>query len=255
MPSPRAFITAAVSRLLPQALPDDGGSSNDQPVRAGRYRELYALSLVRKSHLLADEGSFFVTNNAQTGIAMAATPTAFSATNPFVLLYNGDSAGGKRIYLDAITLVCTAADTAGTSLQAAVTIDTVNRYTSGGTNLTANIVNPNMDISPRATVANVYAGNLTASAATAGVRTVVGTRILKVKATPAMVALDQITLNFGGVEGINFASSPLSGTTSVITVPMPPVIIGPGDSALVHLWLPSVSTGPSFEPEISWWER
>lgn len=73
--------------------------------------------MIPTKHLLADEGTYFTVNNSQTGLATAAAPVAFSATNPFLLIYNaGSSATGPRIYLDAATLVATAAGTAGVNV-------------------------------------------------------------------------------------------------------------------------------------------
>jgi hypothetical protein len=98
----------------------------------------------------ADEGCYFVTNNAQTGIAMTTT-VAFSATAPFLIIQNTAAAGGKKIYLDYLDLVTTAAGSAASGLtliQAAVYLDSILRYSSGGTNLTANIASPNMALSP-----------------------------------------------------------------------------------------------------------
>jgi hypothetical protein len=46
------------------------------------------LSVVRKQHLLADEGSYFLANNnSQTGILSSAA-TGFVATTPALVIYN-----------------------------------------------------------------------------------------------------------------------------------------------------------------------
>lgn len=237
-----------VSRALPQAAYDNITATQ----RLGRYQEEYVIPIVRKQHALADEGTYFTTNNAQAGLATAAAPTTFSATNPFLLIYNSDSPSNpayRRIYLDFATLIATAAGTAGASVQAAVTIDSTNRYSSGGTNLTANIVSPNMDIGARSSVANVYAGNITASAASAAARTTVGNRFLK---TGIPVVGDQYCVNFGAVENLfSIATATLTFSSQSVA----PCIIGPGQSALVHLWLPTQSAASSFIPELAWWER
>lgn len=241
-------LKGLVSRTMPVATPDN----TEADLRLWRDGSITTIGLVRKQTGLAAEGSYFTVNNAQTGLATAAAPTTFSATNPFVLIYNTDSptnSNYKRIELDILTLIATAAGTAGASVQFAVTIDSGNRYSSGGTNLTANIVNPNMDAPTRSSVANVYAGNVTAAAATAAARTVVGNRFCKA-AIP--VAGDTYSVNFGGVEGVQAI-----GVSTVVfsSNNVPPVIIGPNQSALVHLWLPSQSAASSYAPELSWFER
>ena len=61
MAGPAVDIRAFISRILPALSSDD--PENTKLLRAGRYRELYILPVGRKQHLLADEGSYFITNN------------------------------------------------------------------------------------------------------------------------------------------------------------------------------------------------
>jgi hypothetical protein len=228
----------------------DGAQSSPAGQRYGRYGEGYALSLFPDMGVLADEGSCFTVNNAQTGLATAVAPTSFSATNPFLLIYNRDAQpNGKRIYLDTATLVATAAGTAGSNLQCAVSVDSGNRYSSGGTEITSSIVNPNFDATG-GSVARVWAGNITAIAATSAARNVVGNRYLK-GAIPA--AGDTYILKFGGVDAPLLTGSAGSLYTMVQNVPK--VIVGPNESALVYIWLASQSAASSYLPEMAWVER
>jgi hypothetical protein len=166
---------------------------------------------------LADSGVYRTVANAQTGLASPTTGTSFSATQAFLTIYNNDAAGGKRIYLDYITLTCTAAGTAATSIQAAIVVDSGNRYSSGGTSLTANLVNPNMD-APSSTIALINGGNLTATAATSAARTIVGQRALK----PAIgVSGDNYTITFGGVDKL---VSIQTATTTMSSQAAPPAV-------------------------------
>lgn len=249
MPS-EFLVKGRISRALPQM--DVDGGREGEPLRAGRYDELYVIPMMRKQHMLADEGSYFTCNNGQSGLATAAAPTSFSATNPFILIANVDSpsnSAARRIYLDFARLVATAAGTAGASVQAAVTIDTGNRYTSGGSDLTANIVSPNMDSPLRSSIAKVYGGNITAAAASSSARTVAGQVALK-GAIP--VVGDNYILSFGAVETMMMIAS---ATLVWSLQPICPVIIGPNQSALIHIWLPSQSGASSYIPELNWWER
>lgn len=234
-------------KILPLPFPE----TNDIPARGGRYGEIYTQNLIPTKHLLADEGSYFITNNAQTGLATAAAPTTFSATNPFLLIYNGDTVGNpnaKSIYLDYALLLATAAGTAGTNVQFAVTVDTTNRYSSAGTNITSNIVSPNTSLGVKS-VASVYAGNITATAASPAVRTIIGNRFMK-GAIP--VVGDQYTIQFGGVDAPTFLGI---STILLSTQNVAPIILGPGSSALIHIWLGSQSGASSYAPELAWWER
>lgn len=236
-----------VDRTLPHAELD----GTDTDPRLNRYREQIVANSMQGKHVLSDEGSYYTTNNAQTGIATAAAPTAFSATNPFLLVYNGSAPSddfGMRFYFDYLMLLCTAIGTAAASVQMAVTVDRGNRYTSGGTDLTGNIKGVNQSTS-RSSLARVYAGNITASAATANARTLVGNRYLK-GAIP--VVGDQYTTRFGTTDVCDFiGASAIVFTTNHI----PPIIIGGDESLLVHLWFPSQSGASSYAPELAWWER
>jgi hypothetical protein len=244
MPIP-SQIQLAPSRALPS--PVQEGINQLVNARAGRYGETYASLIVPTKHVLADQGSYFTTNNNQTGIATSATPTSFSSTNPFLTIYNTAQANNPlspRIYLDYATLLATAAGTAGASVQVAIALDAGNRYTSGGTALTpikTNSAGPG-------SVAQIYAGNITAGAASGYVRYPVGNRYMK-GAIP--VAGDQYTLAFGSVDApATFAIS----TILFSTQPVPPVVINPGETALIHIWLPSQSGASSYAPELGWWE-
>lgn len=230
----------------------DGIQSQGDGLRIGRYGELYALSLVPDMGMLADEGSLFTVNNAQTGVITSATVTAFSATNPFMIIYNKDvQPNGKRIALDYAAFVVTVLGGAGqTSVQCAVSIDTGNRYTSGGTEITGNIVNPNFDAG-NTSIARVWAGNITATAATSNVRNVVGNRYLK---GAVEVVADTYMLKFGGVDAPLLAGA--AGTAYTMVQNVPKVIVGPGESALIYLWFPTITTtGVTMLPEATWVER
>jgi hypothetical protein len=226
----------------------DGNMSGPAGQRYSKFGESYALTLGSPKSLLAEEGSYFVTNNNQTGLATAAAPTTFSATNPFLLIQNPSSAGAgvpTVITLDYMLLAATAAGTAGTSVQCAITKDTTLRYSSGGSTLTAiraNSGGPN-------SIAQVYAGNITASAASGAAVTLVGQRTLK----PAIpVAGDNYWLQMGTMDGIMLIST---ATITFSNQGSPPVILNPGESALLHIWLPSQSAASSYAPEMGWWER
>lgn len=239
-----------VDRTLPHAELD----GTDIDPRLSRYRELMVIPSTLTKHPLPDEGTYFTANNAQTGLATAAAPTAFSATNPFLIIYNASNPSddfAKRLYLDYIMLMSTAAGTAATSVQFVITRDTGNRFTSGGTDLTPNIVNlgPTSTASPT----RVYAGNLTAAAASSVVKTLVGNRTMKSATAPAPTALDQYTIRCGSTSSPDLLS--LGGTQTMSTCNIPPIVLGPNESLLLHLFLPAQSAASSFAPEVGWWER
>jgi hypothetical protein len=198
---------------------------------------------------LVEDGGYFTVNNGQTGIATAAAPTAFSDTNPFIAIYNQEAAGGKSIELDFLALIATAPGTSGTSLQVAAQLDlNVDRYTSGGSDLTPNIKNPNGNASGTS-IAKVRAGNITASAKSSLARTIIGNRWLS-GAIP--VIGDTYILKFGAVDQV--ANMSISVIKKVIEG-VPKIIIPPQGSCLIHLWLPAQAAASSYIPEMGWAER
>lgn len=258
--SAQSIIRGMVSRILPQADPD--GANQDSEVRVGRYGDLYSIPIVRKQHALADEGTYFVTNNAQTGVATGASAT-FINTAPFLQVANTDSqsnSSAKRIYLDYLALITTVAGgwvSAGVNIQAVVQLDTGDRYTSGGTDLSASIVNVNMDVGARASVAKVRAGALLVPAPTGTVRTICGLRIVRpaASATVADVIGETKLFNFGSVENTMNGSIVVANANN-IPIPVPPLVIGPGQCALIYLILNGTTpSAVSYAPELGWWER
>lgn len=242
-----------VQRTLPSFNPDS--TNNDVGSRLGSYGETYVQSLVRKQHNLADEGSYFVANNGQTAI-VPTYGTALVATSPFISIYNGNSAA--RAYLDYIALTAVVAGAQTTTAgftAAALVLDNFNRYTSGGTSLGAGN-NANM-ASANASGLTINCGALVVPAASGSVRTISGLRNLRpsVSTTVINVVGDMNLLNFGSVEGAT--GSITIANANIMPQAMPPVIIGPGQTALLYLWFQGVSapSAATYAPEIGFWVR
>ena len=228
--------------------------------RFGHYGETVAELITGKQHKLADEGSYFLTRSPTpgTGLATIAAPTTFAATSPFLIVTNNNPVGGKNIFLDYLKLICTAAGTGGTALNFATVLDAGSRYTSGGSggagtqlaSLLAGPYTPNMQAAGQSG-ALVYAGALVAAAATAGARTLSNSRFR----TAIPVVNDEYVINFGG-DSVALDGVLVSGTAiAQRTVPHAPVVIAPGSSFLLHLWLPSQSAASSYEVDIGHVER
>jgi hypothetical protein len=254
MLSPQALFKGLVSRALPSINVDS--FNNDVAARLDPYGAFFTQPLVRKTHNLADEGSFFVTNNAQTGI-VPTYGTAFAATSPFITVFNGSAS--QRCSLDYAALVAIVAGAqttlAGYTALAVIT-DVGNRYSSGGTNLTANIVSPNQAFTGGNPALTIWCGAIVATAATTA-RTIVGVRNIRpsVSATIINVVGDMNLLTFGSVEGST--GSITVANANIMPQALPPVIIGPNQTALIYLWYP-VMTAPSaatYAPELGLWVR
>lgn len=222
-------------------------------LRLGKYGEMDVLSLFpTKPVRLAEEGSLFITTTPTpgTGVALGiAAATQIVATAPSLLIYNNDAVGGKNIFLDKIRLSCTGAGTAGAHLHATAYMDSIVRFTSGGTAATP--VNANMGVA-NTSIAKIYDASsaILSPAASANVR-IVHNVIIRA-AIP--VVNDTITLDFGGesssVSGITNGTAPLN-----LVHGFPPVVIGPQQSFLLFLWDASQSAAPTWEYTITHIER
>jgi hypothetical protein len=180
-----------------------------------------------------------------TGIAMG-IQTSFSDTaNVLMLLYNG---GLRRVVMDFLKLICSAAGSTTTSAHVAVKIDNKDRYTSGGSDLTPAQPDGGEQVS---SITKCKFGIVTATAVQAA--RIVGRDALKVAAAPCWVINDQVMMTFGtmGQQSGGIAAT----TAGKIPIALGPAIIRPGWSLLVHLWnVANATTAPSWECEAGWWE-
>lgn len=243
-------INAIAQRLWPAGRFPDTTEGN---VRMGGDGSLYTLPLVQTSHMLADEGNYFVATNPTPGTGIAAVTSLQSLTeaSPVLILKNNDVATNpsyKRIYLDYIRLIVTAVGASSTNLDFAIKLDNnANKYTSGGSVLTA--TNVNMDVST-GSIALCYFGALAAVTSTGSARIVHRSH----PRTTIPVIGDEYILKFGSVE---FATSFLTSSAGAYqqTINGGPLIIGPNQTATLYEWSAASGGAPSFEVEIGWWER
>lgn len=242
------------SRRRPQKNPDNLGDGI--PERSGSYGESYALSLVSKAHLLADEGSYFFSCNptSGTGVAGQTQPNqppgiGSNDTKPFIVVQNTDppsASDSRRTYFDYIRFRTTAVGAAGASLNFCVITDTAMapRAPTGVNSQTP--INPNMDDNT-ASACKVWAGNISVASTNSG-------RLfpnLQLRST-ITVASDIYIVNFGPVE---YSVGTLAATLCTQVFGHPPVVIGPGQWALFYLWMPSQTGASSFEFDFGFWDR
>lgn len=224
----------------------DGGSKDG---RLDRYGATHV-----RNELLAwvEEGTYFRATNATlgTGIAMG-IQTSWSATANALLVMRSSSAS-KSIIPHYIRLINTAAGASTTSSRLAVALDVANRYTSGGTDLTTQIVNANSGLGPSSIVDVLRFGAVTAAAASAA--RYVANMSLKVQAAPCWTVGDEVRLQFAD----DADAGPLSGAAALAIVKNvgPVVLRGTNHCLLLHMWNPAnAGTPPSWEIEMAWWER
>lgn len=258
--SPQALIKGLVSRVLPAANADS--ANTDVALRLDTYGGLFTYPLVRKAHGLADEGTYWVVNNSQTGITPPLA-VGYVATTPALVIYNNDTLG-RKLFLDYITLSNIVAVTATTSVVGeanafyALVIDNSNRYSSGGTVLPSPV---NVNMQSNQAVPNIlsYFGAVTALAATTAARTLVGQRMTRPSPTTSALTLvgDTWLINFGGVEQATPSSITVTNAGSY-PVPMPPAMVPWGSSLLLYLWWANhtpAGGAAGFLPEVGFWMR
>lgn len=254
--SPQALVKGIVSRILPSINPDS--TNTDVAVRQHSYGEVMTMPVVRKAHVLADEGSYFVLHNNQTAIAPP-TATAFVATTPTLVLTNLDPV--KRMYIDYISLTTITAFTAVSGagpMFASIVLDNTatGRYSSGGTQLTTAPQSPNMAVQSTSQV-NAYFGAITATAASAAARTIVGQKMIRPAASGTAVTVigDTIVMNSGGVESAVGSTITLANP-NIIPVPIPPIILAPTQTLLVYTYQAATTpTAGTILPEVGFWLR
>lgn len=191
---------------------------------------------------LPDEGSYWVACNVpQTAIADTAALTAFAATTPTMVLFNGNSvASGKFVYPVRFRCTVAAAGTNGTNWLSQWLVDTGNRVTSGGTALTK----ANTNISNSGTSgATVTFGAITATAATAS-------RIISPHQGRTVIKVigDEYVFEFGAS-----TPAPATGMASEGTLQLqrlfhvPPVALPPQCSLLWYEYAASQSVAATFD--------
>ena len=198
----------------------------------------------------ASLGQYYRATNPTFGTGIAAgIVTAFVATTPLLIIQN-PAASTVKVYLDYIKLMNTVAGATSTQAHMGIALDTILRYSSGGSQLTGNNVNTGVANNSQATI---QFGALTAAAASANVR-LLGRDIIKTQAAPCWVVGDEVFIK---AENMDTPAGATNGAaTAIYPAPCGPIIIAPGHSFLLYQWnIANATTAPSWEVEIGYWER
>lgn len=225
--------------------------------RAGRRGEAMTLSLVPTKHVVADEGGYYTASNPAIGTPVTyALISAFTPTGAAFVIRNGDSPGGKSIYLDYLRLICGVVGAAATSVRIAAFVDSaLHNPTASTAVLTSNNVSGNAPNASIATLNSFSGGSQTIATVSNNSARQVGQTTLN---QHIPVAGDEYICYFGSVD----PTPPSPGTAAAITISgkytsaLAPMIIGPQQYGVIFLWEPGVTTtAPTFEFELGWWER
>jgi hypothetical protein len=252
-----AQMEVGMNGIVGSALPTASGELQEGKARLGRYREQYALNLVPTKHLLAEEGSYFVSSNQSPGTTVArnAAVTSFTNTVGLFHLFNTAPAGGKRVYVDFLKMILAAVGTGEVSLEFALAIDTATREPAVANRTLLTPVNVNMESSTTsvARVSQYLAGQpFTVTAPTANVRYYRGH-----VATSLGIVGDEYLVKCGGEDlgAMAGATAARLAATARMTAYLPPIIVGPQQSLTIHMWWLTESGASTWELEFGHWER
>jgi hypothetical protein len=198
----------------------------------------------------------FGAKNATTGTGIATVVSAALSDTACVLqLTNTNTPNvdkNQYIYPHMLELRVTAAPASGTSGVFELSLDNVDRYASGGSELVSvqHGIDRKTNWAARTSVGRVDFGAVVLDAEVGSSEITVRTAAVR---SQIPVVGDTIRLVFGDGESV---SSNLSDTAAaVIVVNCPPVRIAPGCSLILRQLYPSNATTPaSFEVDCSWYE-
>lgn len=228
--------------------------------RTDDYGNLFTVPGMLAPDAQAFEGSKFVARGIPAvggvNVVLGSFPTVFSDTAHLSLsLKNGEAAGGKTYVIDYIRARVTAAGSTTSSVEARAEVDTINRYTSGGTALVVYKANPTA--SGPSSLATVFSGDITAPAAGSN-RQHVGQCLVKQAAAPCLVVNETFLFTFGaiGQQLTYVGAGPVATTAITATYPFNAAAVPPGGTFLFQLALVANATTPAgFDLEIGWAER
>jgi hypothetical protein len=203
-------------------------------------------------HAAADEGNYYTASNPTPGTAIATTTSVVddaataSSTHgqnvPVIHIQNTASvanANAKSIYLKYLTMMLVQVPTSATAWRFAVRSDSAPRYTSGGSLIVPQNVNSAFS---NQSVSAFYFGAVVTALGSANMRLLAGGSVGSV----IPVTLDVWTFTFGDtVAPSNFLNG--SASAKNVTIPLPPVIIGPGCNLNIEMWGGSNGAAPSWE--------
>lgn len=189
-----------------------------------------------------------------TPIAQAIS-AAFAETAALAILRNTDTnsiaQGGRVVIPRYVRLICTAVPASSTDAHLQIAVDDINRYSSGGSIITAGTSRSDQ-LASTANKGEFRVGAIVTSAAGAN-RKFITRKTFK---RAALVVGDEIVIVFGDVaEGTPQA---LTGTAAqVLTTTTDPIALMPGGnhSLVFHTWYTGNATTPgSFDVEVGWFE-
>lgn len=238
----------SINKLRPTKNID--GTSAVTPTRTGSYAEAYAIETGWGRNTFADEGSYYVAQNATVGTQLTghvAPAIADTNTKSIIHFFNG---GLLDVYLDYLVLTTVVANASATAVDFLAYTDNkgTTGLTSGGTAITT--INNTRSNSTNATGITLTAG----ACVTAPVTNI--HRVLQRTVKPYIgVALDSYSFVFGNAAWSPTGYALITAVTHTLTS-CAPVIVGPGGNFYFVQTGPSgATTAMTFEFELGFVER
>lgn len=220
------------------------------PSRTGSYAEAYVLPVSIGRVQLADEGSYYVAQNATVGTQLTghvAPAIADTNTKSIIHFYNG---GTLDVYLDYIVLTTVVANASATAVDFTAYTDSKGAtcLTSGGTAIST-IYNTRSN-STNSTGITLTAGACV-TAPTSNVK-----RVLQRTVKPYIgVALDSYSFVFGNGAWAPTGFALITAVTHTLTSCAPVVVAPGGNFCFCQIGPSGASTAMTFEFEMGYWER
>lgn len=218
-------------------------------------------NLWNNDYTLADEGGYFIGTNPAVGTAIAATTSVVddaataSSTHaqfaPTALWQNTEvptNPNAVSIYLRYLRMFLVQVPTSATSWKFSLRLDSVLRFSSGGSAITPVNVNYSSSKAPKG---QMFFGAIVPLALPSSNARLVANGLVN---SVIPVTLDQWLFTFGNASP---SMDQLNGGASAknIVINVPPVIIPPGCSLSLDMWGTANAAAPSWEFECGWVER
>jgi len=246
------FPPPSIARTKRPPQPD---AVNPALQRFDRYGAIYVSNVVPSKHVLAEEGSYFYATNPTIDTQVTyGIIAAFSDTAAAFALFNKDVAGGKSIYPDFVRIAFTGTapvvPASAIGAKMAVRIDPASRAPTANFATLTQVNSNGLDLTGSiASVQAFSAGTMTVPASGPSVRTVARAWLRHV----IPVTQDELICIFGSLEA---GGGVVGATAGRVVSAANPVVIGPQEWGLFHIYFPSnATTAAAFEYDLGWFER
>jgi hypothetical protein len=238
----------AIKRTLPTRNADSDIIT--LPSRTSPYLEAYAVPMGAGNWGFADEGSYYVGNNATlaTGIAGHAAPVVVDTdTKALFHLFNGST---KNVIFDYLFTELTNAGTAGTITYTVVYTDNkgTTALSSGGTAITPVTCLSN-GAAADSTIVTTFGACVTAMTSSKKVGQQIAREVIP-------VVQDTLLCKFGAANGGFHSALTTAGTaTNHLVQHFAPIVIAPGGNLNIAHISPSQSAARSYQVSFGYWVR